>query len=56
MTNETISDPVCGIRLAKATSNAERFRNRWFYFCSESCHKLFKTHPSLYIQAPGLGA
>jgi P-type Cu+ transporter len=52
MTDNTVADPVCGMKLdsAKAsfTSDYEGMR---YYFCSDKCKHLFDHDPQAYLQS-----
>jgi YHS domain-containing protein len=44
-----VTDPVCGMRLTPEKSVAQEEREGWaYFFCSESCHKLFLIAPEQY--------
>jgi Cu+-exporting ATPase len=45
-------DPVCGREVNERFAAAMvKYRLATFYFCSESCHKLFGAHPREYAEA-----
>ncbi len=46
----TVRDPVCGMIVSPASARfMRRFRDRPFYFCSESCEKRFDAEPDKYL-------
>ena len=47
-----VTDPVCGMRIAKHTAAArEEYEGRTFYFCVEECREKFLEEPSRYASS-----
>lgn len=45
----TVTDPVCGMRLALEKAAAQAEHEGWaYFFCSDACHKLFLAAPKRY--------
>jgi YHS domain-containing protein len=52
-TKISLFDIVCG-RGVRGSVHRVRLYQRDYYFCSESCCKLFRSNPALYLQTgPG---
>ena len=45
----SLLDVVCG-RGVHGSVHWVRLKQRDYYFCSESCSKLFRSNPSLYVK------
>ena len=49
----TVTDPVCGMRLALEKAAAQQEHEGWMYFfCSDACHNLFLAAPERYSARP----
>jgi YHS domain-containing protein len=48
-TNVSLFDVVCGLGV-RGSVHRIRHRSRDFYFCSESCCRLFVSNPALYVK------
>tara|TARA_R110000868_G_scaffold405808_1_gene685628 strand:- start:956 stop:1171 length:216 start_codon:yes stop_codon:yes gene_type:complete len=45
----TVTDPVCGMRLALEKAAAQHEHEGWaYFFCSNACHTLFLAAPERY--------
>ena len=45
------TDPVCGMRIPKATAAAiSVYKGETYYFCSALCKRLFDREPEKYLQ------
>jgi len=45
------TDPVCGMRIPKATAAAtSTYKGETYYFCSALCKQLFDREPEKYLQ------
>jgi len=45
------TDPVCGMRILKATAAAtSTYKGEMYYFCSALCKQLFDREPEKYLQ------
>jgi YHS domain-containing protein len=45
-----VIDPVCGVQTDTEKAVAqEDYGGRTFFFCSEECHRLFRTSPERYV-------
>ena len=51
-TKISLLDVVCG-RGVHGSVHWVRVRQRDYYFCSESCCKLFRSNPALYVKEIG---
>ena len=52
----TVTDPVCGTRLAFEAVAAREEHQGWaYFFCSKSCHILFLAAPKRYQAGPAQG-
>lgn len=49
-TKISLLDLVCG-RSVHGSVHRVRVKQRDYYFCSESCSKLFRSNPALYVKA-----
>ena len=44
-----VTDPVCGVRIESEKAVAqEDYGGRTVFFCSDQCHRLFRTSPKRY--------
>jgi YHS domain-containing protein len=43
-------DPVCGMKVDPAKALKETYKNKTYYFCSDTCQKKFKQDPEKYIK------
>lgn len=45
----TVTDPVCGMRLALEKAAAQQEHEGWaYFFCSNACHEFFLAAPERY--------
>ena len=45
------TDPVCGMRIPKATAAAtSTYKGETYYFCAALCKQLFDREPEKYLQ------
>jgi Cu+-exporting ATPase len=48
--NQTVTDPVCGMKVTPATAQATaEYGGRTYYFCSVSCKENFVSDPERYV-------
>ena len=48
-----VTDPVCGRRLSfDGVIAQEDYRGWAYFFCSETCHRLFKLSPERFSEKP----
>ena len=48
---ELMRDPVCGMWIEPEYAAAEEvYKDKIFYFCSNSCKELFNTYPDKYFK------
>ena len=45
-----VTDPVCGMSLDLEKAAAQVDDGGWIFFCSNSCHLLFRRSPERYAQ------
>jgi Cu+-exporting ATPase len=49
-TNETVTDPVCGMEVTPDTAAASvEYGDRTYYFCSPGCRTIFEMNPEKYV-------
>jgi len=46
---ETLTDPVCGMVVAKDSAHQVEYAGQWYCFCSDSCLGKFEANPVSYI-------
>ena len=51
---ETVSDPVCGMKVHPARALQVAYRGRPYYFCSPTCRAAFRRSPGRYARDAGV--
>lgn len=50
--DEVVTDPVCGMRMNRASAAAsDVYQRHPYFFCSVDCHEAFTTEPTEYVEA-----
>lgn len=56
MAMEKVRDPVCGMEVDPAKSLKSEYRNKTYYFCSETCKREFEKNPERFLRKKSGGA
>lgn len=49
--NDVVIDPVCGMRISRATAGAQTdYRGHPYFFCTNECRQRFEKEPLRYVQ------
>jgi YHS domain-containing protein len=49
--DESVTDPVCGMRITRASAAAsDNYRGHLYFFCSRECHERFRQKPTAYVE------
>jgi len=46
--SETLTDPVCGMKISKDSDHQMEYAGQNYYFCSDSCLGKFRAEPGRY--------
>ena len=51
-TDESVTDPVCGMRITRSSAAAsDSFRGHPYFFCCQDCQVRFERDPQIYVEA-----